>query len=120
MAWEIEYTDEFGLWFDLLDEDQQIAVWDRVKLLEHDGPNLRRPYVGTIVTSRHNGMKELVCNQQGSLRVLFIFDPRRMAILLLGGDKTGEWREWYEENIPRADAIYEEYLAELRAAGILE
>jgi len=51
--------------------------------------------------------------------VLFVFDPRRAAILLLGGDKTDRWREWYDENVPRADDLYDAYLAELRKEGLL-
>lgn len=51
--------------------------------------------------------------------MLFAFDPRRTAILLLGGDKTGRWEEWYEEAIPQAEALYAEYLEELRKEGLL-
>lgn len=55
----------------------------------------------------------------GNLRVLFAFDPRQHAILLIGGDKTGRWRQWYEEYIPIADDIYDAYLQELREEGLL-
>ena len=64
-------------------------------------------------------MKELRISEAGQLRVLFIFDPRRVAILLLGGDKTGHWDEWYRQAIPEADSIYAQYLDELRAEGLL-
>jgi hypothetical protein len=64
-------------------------------------------------------MKELRCSDEGALRVLFAFDPRRTAILLLGGDKTGGWDEWYRVAVPLADALYEVYLAELREEGLL-
>ena len=53
------------------------------------------------------------------MRILFVFDPRRVAILLLGGDKTGRWQEWYNEAIPAADRLYDDYLAELRREGLL-
>lgn len=55
----------------------------------------------------------------GNLRILFAFDPRRMAILLLGGDKTNRWQEWYRVNVPRADRLYDEHLATLRREGRL-
>jgi len=61
-------------------------------------------------------MKELR-SPRGNLRILFAFDPRRMAILLVGGDKTGQWREFYEEEIPKADRLYDEHLKELREEG---
>ena len=63
-------------------------------------------------------MKELR-PRGGNLRILFVFDPRRIAILLLGGDKIGRWQAWYEEAIPIADRLYDEYLAELRREELL-
>jgi hypothetical protein len=63
-------------------------------------------------------MKELR-PRGGHLRILFAFDPRRAAILLLGGDKTGEWSSWYEQAIPQADELYDEHLRELRDEGTL-
>jgi hypothetical protein len=50
----------------------------------------------------------------GHLRALFAFDPARTAIVLLGGDKTNDWTGWYERNTPRADAIYDEHLKQLK------
>lgn len=67
----------------------------------------------TVSESRHPNMKELR-PRCGNIRVLFAFDPRRMAILLIGSDKTGRWREFYEEIIPVADDLYDEHLDELR------
>ena len=64
-------------------------------------------------------MKELRAAQGGALRVLFMFDPRRTAIVLLGGDKTGEWNTWYETAIPTADHLYDAYLIELRNEGLI-
>jgi hypothetical protein len=54
-----------------------------------------------------------------NIGILFAFDPRRVAILLIGGDKTDRWQEWYDKNIPIADAVYDEYLEELRREGEL-
>ena len=119
-VWEVEYTDEFGEWWDGLTPEQQEALHDRVMLLAEVGPSLRRPVVGEITSSRHANMKELRVSKGGALRVLFAFDPRRHAILLLGGDKSGQWREWHNWAIPRADELYDTHLEELRAEGLLD
>ena len=70
-----------------------------------------------MVGSRHQNMKELRISKEGARRVLFIFDPLRQAVLLTGGDKTGEWSEWYQRAIPQADELYDTYLRELREEG---
>ena len=113
MSWEVEFTDEFEEWWNDLTEDQQEAITARVQLLEEHGPGLGRPVVDTIVGSRHANMKELRASQDGALRILFAFDPRRNAVLLIGGDKSGRWKQWYEVNIPVADDRYDEHLREL-------
>ncbi len=91
-AWEVEYTDDFGAWWRELTQAQQEALDDRVMLLAEVGPALKRPAVGDVSTSRHNNMKELRVSKAGEPRVLFAFDPRRCAILLLGGNKSGQWK----------------------------
>ena len=116
MPWEVEFTDEFEEWFRSLSEDEQETTGVAVQELEERGPALGRPYADTVKGSRHANMKELR-PPEGNLRVLFAFDPRRMAILLVGGDKTGRWREFYERMIPLADDLYDEYLDELRKEG---
>jgi hypothetical protein len=119
--WSVEVTDEFAAWYDTLTEEQQDALAARVELLEQYGPNLKRPTVGEILTSRYAPrMKELRVSEEGQLRVLFAFDSRRTAILLLGGDKTGRWEEWYRTAIPEADRLFEQYLEELRAEGLID
>lgn len=117
--WDVEYTDEFEEWFDGLPEVQQDAVFAVVEELRSEGPAMGRPHCDTIEHSRYKNMKELRVQQDGALRILFIFDPRRTAVLLLGGDKTGLWNEWYPEAIKQAEDIYEQYLAELRKEGLL-
>jgi hypothetical protein len=116
VTWEIEYTDEFGAWWEVLSEGEQESVRAGVLRLEEKGPGLGRPLADTVSGSRHPNMKELR-PPGGNLRVLFAFDPRRMAILLVGGDKTGRWREFYEEKVPQADRLYDEHLQELREEG---
>lgn len=116
MPWEVEYTDEFGEWWRSLSVKEQEATGVAVQELEERGPALGRPFADTVKGSRHQNMKELR-PPEGNLRVLFAFDPRRMAILLVGGDKTGRWREFYEVMIPVADDLYDEHLRELREEG---
>lgn len=118
MGWEVEYTDQFGDWFEELDGRQQNSLVIAVEILQEQGPGLGRPLVDTIKDSRHANMKELR-PRRGNLRVLFAFDPRRMAILLIGGDKTHRWEEWYEEIIPLADQLYDEHLKTLKEEGLL-
>jgi hypothetical protein len=74
--------------------------------------------VDQISGSRYPYMKELRISKGGALRILFAFDPRRMAILLVGGDKSGRWERWYTEAIPLADTLYEQHLRELRDEGL--
>ncbi len=96
--------------------EEQESVRAGVFKLEDKGPGLSRPLADTASGSRHPNMKELR-PPGGNIRVLFAFDPRRMAILLVGGDKTGRWREFYEEKVPEADRLYDEHLEELREEG---
>jgi hypothetical protein len=116
VPWEVEYTDQFGAWWDRLSKEDQERVAAAVEVLEEIGPPLGRPWVDTIHGSRHANMKELR-PRGGHIRVLFTFDPRRMAILLLGGDKRGRWSTWYQQAIAAADRLYDEHLAELRGEG---
>src|SRR5436309_5481175 len=114
--WEIEYTDEFEEWWNALTVPQQTTIDDAVVALEELGPALGRPWVDTVRGSRHPNMKELR-PRGGNIRVLFAFNPLRTAILLIGGDKTGRWQDWYGEMIQRADDLYDQHLKELREEG---
>jgi len=108
-------------WFNSLDRDQRVAVITVVELLGEYGPNLDRPHADRITGSQYHNLKEL--RPRGAAkncRVLFIFDPRREAILLLGGDKSGEWSKWYAKAIPQAEQLYEEYLKDVVAEGLLD
>ena len=119
MPYVVEYTDEFETWFEGLTEAQQDAIDARVAALEREGPALGEPTVKLIKHGGLHHLKELRCSAGGALRILFAFDPRRCAILLLGGDKTGRWEAWYEYAIPQAEALYADYLQELRREGLL-
>jgi hypothetical protein len=118
VSWEIEFTDQAREWIESLDDNDYDAMAGVIDLLGQDGPTLGRPAVDRIKRSRHQTMKELRSSGQ-HLRALFCFDPRRTAIVLLGGDKAGDWTGWYERNIPIADDLYDDYLAELEAEGLI-
>ena len=114
MAWEVEVTDEFKAWWDSLDEFEQASVSAVVRLLVEYGPSLPFPYSSKVLGSRHSAMREMRVQHRGkSYRLLYIFDPRRTAILLVGGDKTGHDR-WYEQNVPLADDLYDACLKEIQ------
>lgn len=93
---------------------EQQSIDAAVRLLEQRGLGLGRPLVDSIEGSRHANMKEL---RAGTIRVLFAFDPRRSAILLIGGDKRDRWQEFYERTIPIADELFDEHLAALESEG---
>lgn len=117
MAWEVEYTDEFQEWWDSLTWRQQESLAMSVNQLALHGPRLPFPYSSSARSSRHGRMRELRSQSAGHpLRVLYAFDPRRTAILLIGGDKTGN-DAFYEEYVPIADRLYDQHLAALREEG---
>ena len=107
--WEINLTDNVSAWYLALGDVERRQVTAAIDELEEYGPALGRPFVDRIKGSRHHNMKELR-SIGGNIRVLFAFDPKREAILLIGGDKTGQWQRWYKQNIPIADALYDQYL----------
>lgn len=119
MTYEVEYTDEFEQWYVTLDEATQDSIDVTVELLEERGPNLPFPYSSSIEGSRHRNMRELRVQHKGDpYRILYAFDPRRVAVLLLGGNKKGNDR-WYQENVPKADKLYDELLKELDDQGLV-
>ena len=114
MAWTVEVDNVIG-WLNGLDQTSHELVVAALELLQERGPTLGRPLVDTVVDSKHNNMKELRPGSSGKseLRILFAFDPRRVALLLVAGDKQGKWRRWYEDNIPLADDMFDRHLREL-------
>lgn len=120
MAWNVEVTDEFQTWFTGLTSGEQIEVARKIKLLEEKGPELGRPNADTIQGSNIPNLKELIIQYGGDpYRVLFVFDPRRTAILLMGGEKTGKGKAWYKTAVPQAEKIYEQYLKEIKDEGLI-
>jgi hypothetical protein len=113
MGWEVEFTDQFGEWWDALDEAEQVSINAVVLVLERLGPALTRPYADTVEGSRHSNMRELRVQHRGRpFRLLYAFDPRRVAIILIVGDKTGD-RRWYDVYVPIADRLYDEHLQQI-------
>ena len=118
-AWGVEFTEEFEAWWHTLTEEEQISLDASVRPLEILGPALGYPHSSGIFGSRHGHMRELRTQFRGKpLRTLYAFDPRRTAILLIGGDKTGNNR-WYDEYVAKADALYDEHLRQLMKEGLL-
>lgn len=116
MAWDVVLIEEVNGWyFALLDQDLETAelVAAAIDVLAEVGPALGRPLADRIEGSRLNNLKELRPGSQGQseVRILFVFDPRRQAVLLVAGDKSGQWTEWYESNIPLAEERYALWLS---------
>jgi hypothetical protein len=89
-------------------------------LLIEQGPQLPFPYSSGINGSKYAHMRELRVQSGGRpLRVFYAFDPRRSAILLIGGDKTGDDR-FYERMVPIADQLYDVYIAEIKKEGLIQ
>jgi hypothetical protein len=117
--WEILLTAEVESFLDDLYESDPAShqlVNQAILILERNGPAEGRPLVDSITASRIANMKELRPPSSGrsEIRILLVFDPRRSAILLVAGDKSGQWDKWYRTAIPRAEQLYDDYLAERR------
>jgi hypothetical protein len=116
MAWVVILVDEVTDWYlDLVDHEPTTAelVTAAIDLLEADGPTLGRPLVDSIEGSSIRNLKELRPGSQGrsEIRILFAFDPERQAVLLVAGDKAGNWTRWYADNIPLAERRFEAWLS---------
>jgi hypothetical protein len=118
-VWAVEIGDEFESEFDRLAEEVQDEILALSRLLEQFGPQLGRPRVDTLKGSKHANMKELRFSiAGGEWRVAFAFDPRRRAILLIGGDKAGvSQRQFYRDLIRKADGRFSAHLIRLRQKG---
>ena len=113
MAWEIEVSDEFIEWYDSLNVQEWESINSAVGWLVEYSPTLGRPYADTLKGSSIANLKELRVQHAGHpYRILYAFDPKRSAYLILGGDKTGN-PNWYVDAIRRAEAIYAQHLKEI-------
>ena len=118
--WDVVLLDEISDWFLALDSSTAELVAAAIDMLAEEGPALGRPVVDRVKGSTRHNMKELRPGSAGrtEVRILFVFDPERRAVLLLAGDKAGRWTDWYRKNIPIAEARYEEWLQGERAEEI--
>lgn len=115
MEWEIFSTEGVESFLDTLydtDRGSHQLVNQAILVLERNGPAEGRPLVDTVTASRLPNMKELRPPSAGraEIRILFVFDPYRSAVLLVAGDKSGQWSRWYRTAIPEAERLYEDYL----------
>lgn len=113
--WDVEVALVEDWLLSLADDDYDLVI-AALEVLQDEGPMLGRPLVDTIKGSRHKNMKELRPGSAGRsvVRILFAFDPRRRAILLLAGDKSRDWSRWYKRHIPVADGLFDGHLNALR------
>jgi hypothetical protein len=110
MATTILITAEFERWYGELTIDEQESIRPKVKMLEESGATLGYPHSTKIHGSRFREMRELRIQHAGNpYRILYAFDPVRQAVLLMGGEKTGDDR-WYEKAIRLADTLFDDYL----------
>lgn len=103
-------------WLATVDKDTFEQIAAAVRELKSQGPALGRPLADTVKASRHKNMKELRPGSSGSseVRILFAFDTARQAVLLVAGDKSGQWDRWYKRAIPVADDRFDEHLERIR------
>jgi hypothetical protein len=117
VPWEVNIGDECREWYEGLSEEEQDSITAGVELLMEYGPVLRRPHSDTLKGTKYPNMKELIVQHAGDpYRILYAFDPKREAILLVGGNKGGDDR-WYEAHIPIAERLYEEHLERTKKGG---
>ena len=122
MAWQVEFTDEFNIWWDTLTDPEREALRSRFNRLRFYGPGLSRKYSKVVETRDRDGvaMRELRVQTPDlpPLRAFYVFDPRSAAIILTGGDKTGD-KDFYPRNIPITYNLYDAHIARLRREGLI-
>jgi len=122
MEWDVDFHTDFVPEFEALDESVQDELLAHVALLETFGPQLGRPRAGTLKGSRHANMKELRFDAaDGAWRFAFAFDPRRQAMVLCGGDKSGgSERRFYKQLVAKADARFDAHLMTIEQTTVTE
>ena len=114
MRCEVVKSSEFESWWRGLPEGEQNSVTAAVTRLQREGVTPGHPRTSDVKSSRHGNMRELRIQSGGqAIRVFYAFDPRRTAVVLVGGRKRGQEKRFYREHVRRADAIYDEYLRQL-------
>lgn len=115
-VWTVLLVEEVVTWLESVDVGTRALVAAALDVLSDEGPSLGRPLVDRVKGSRLHNMKELRPGSSGrsEIRMLFAFDPGRQAVVLVAGNKAGNWNRWYEKNIPLAERRYDEHLRESR------
>lgn len=110
--WPIEMSDQVVSWLDSQPAFTRERVTMALVVLANEGPNLGRPLVDSVAGSTVRNLKELrvSSSSRSAIRILFCFTPARMALLLVAGDKSGNWSDWYGDAIREAEELYEQYL----------
>jgi hypothetical protein len=114
VAWKVETKEPVKQWQRSLDAVTADRFRAALARLEERGPQLGRPFADTIKGSRHHNMKEL---RVGNMRALYGFGSRRSAVVLVAGDKTNDWKDWYRRNIPVADRMFEQHQRSIGGGG---
>ncbi len=122
MAWSIIVVEPALSWLHALrrsDRRTLLLISQAIKALGIEGPALGRPLVDTVRGSRLANLEELRPGSAGAseVRLLFVFDPQRQAVILVGGDKAGNWQGWYRTAIPLAEAAYADHLRRVEKGG---
>lgn len=116
-TWEVR-TDLIDEWLSTLNTVEFERVLAALEYLEDNGPTLGRPFVDRVSGSQHSNMKELRpfgdSADRGAFRLLFAFDLNSSAIVLVAGNKSGQWNTWYAKNISRADKLFADHQANLK------
>lgn len=118
MTWTVKFADEFEAEFDMFPATVQDELLAQARIIERFGPQAKRPRVDTLNGSRHANMKELRFDADGGVwRIAFALDPRRQAILLVGGDKSGgSEKRFYRRLIATADQRFDAHLARIASS----
>ncbi|WDZ86958.1 type II toxin-antitoxin system RelE/ParE family toxin [Micromonospora cathayae] len=117
--WSVRVTGEVRQWLrDLRQADPSTyhSVSVAIDMLAEVGPALGRPLVDTLRGSQVSNLKELRprSGRDVAVRVLFVFDPWSQAVLLVTGNKAGNWTRWYDEHVPLAEKVYKTWLDQER------
>jgi hypothetical protein len=116
MPYVLIYVPEFAAWLDAQEEELLVRTIAHLDLLEERGPLLARPHADTLKGSQIANLKELRFKYNGApIRILFAFDPKQQAVIILGGNKQGDKR-WYDTNIPSAEKLFKDHLERQRKA----
>ncbi len=114
MPYALVYLEEFATWLGAQEKSLQLRTLAFLELLKERGPLLGRPYADTLKGSKLTNLKELrVQHKSEPIRILFAFDPKQQAVVILAGSKEADKR-WYDTHIPIAEKLFDEHLEKQR------